>query len=119
MKCMKCGREIQESQVFCQDCLLEMEKHPIKPGTVVQLPRRVETTGTKKLHSRRRGNVSPEEQVKLLKKRVRILTIALIAAIALLVALAFPTVEHLMEKNEILPGQNYSAVTSVEPAEAE
>ena len=38
MNCMKCGREITLGQVFCKDCLVDMENFPIKPGTPVQLP---------------------------------------------------------------------------------
>ena len=119
MKCMKCGREISEMQVFCEDCLLDMEKYPIKPGTTVQLPKRTDSANAKKAHPRRRGNPSPEEQVKLLKKRICILVAALTAAVILIIALAIPAAEHLMEDNTFLPGQNYSAVTSDEPAQAE
>lgn len=119
MKCMKCGRKIDDTQVFCEDCLLDMEKFPIKPGTVVQLPKRSETSGAKKANSRRRGNLSLEEQVKLLKKRIHLLTAALVLALALIAVLAFFTVEHLVENPDFLPGQNYSAVTSSESVEAE
>lgn len=38
MNCLKCGREIEEGQVFCNDCLVQMAKYPVKPGTAVQLP---------------------------------------------------------------------------------
>lgn len=110
MNCMKCGREIEQGQVFCQECLLDMEKYPVKPGTAVQLPRRRETTVVKK--TRRRANLSLEEQVKLLKKRVRLLTISAILLLALVAALLYPAVSYMLEAEHILPGQNYSAVTS-------
>lgn len=38
MSCMRCGKETEESQVFCAECLADMERHPVKPGTPVQLP---------------------------------------------------------------------------------
>lgn len=38
LNCLKCGREIEEGQVFCNDCLVQMAKYPVKPGTAVQLP---------------------------------------------------------------------------------
>ena len=44
MNCMKCGREISDDNVFCTDCLLEMEKYPVDSGVVVLLPRRRESS---------------------------------------------------------------------------
>ena len=114
MKCMKCGREVPTEQVFCQDCLLDMEKYPVKPGTTVQLPRRREAPSVKKAHPRRRANLSPEEQVKALKKRVWLLTVLLIAALVLVAALVYPAVSNLLEE-DVLPGQNYSAVINTQP----
>ena len=35
MSCMKCGKEVSEDQVFCPECLAEMERYPVKPGTPV------------------------------------------------------------------------------------
>ena len=40
-RCLKCRREIAEGQVFCDDCLAQMKKYPVKPGTPVNLPKRV------------------------------------------------------------------------------
>ncbi len=37
MNCLRCGRKVEERQVFCPDCLEEMEKYPVKPG-VIRLP---------------------------------------------------------------------------------
>ena len=74
MNCLKCGREIEEGQVFCNDCLVQMAKYPVKPGTAVQLPSRGSAAVSKKVHSRRRTKTAPEEQLKALKKRIRILS---------------------------------------------
>ena len=43
--CMRCGKEMAEGQNFrfCEECLVEMEKNPVKPGTPIQLPKREET----------------------------------------------------------------------------
>jgi hypothetical protein len=38
MNCIRCGREIEEPNVFCEECLQEMEKQPVNPGTPIQLP---------------------------------------------------------------------------------
>lgn len=40
MSCMRCGKEINENQVFCDECLADMDRHPVKPGTPIQLPQR-------------------------------------------------------------------------------
>ena len=59
--CMRCGREIEEGQVFCQDCLKEMSRYPVDPNTVVQIPLRKESVNGKK--NPRRRSTSPEEQI--------------------------------------------------------
>ena len=107
MHCMKCGRETESEQVFCQDCQLEMEKYPVKPGTVVQLPKQ-QDPAPKKCGNRR---VIPlEDQVKILRKRVKVLTALLVIAVGLIAALAVPTVLY-FEEEHFLPGQNYSSIT--------
>ena len=46
--CMRCGWEIEEGQVFCQDCLKEMSRYPVDPNTVVQIPLRKESVTGKR-----------------------------------------------------------------------
>lgn len=111
MNCLKCGREIEEGQIFCPDCLLEMQKYPVKPGVTVQLPKREEVLTTKREHIR--PSFTPEEQLKLLRRRNRILTAALVLTLLVLAAVCFFSVEKLTQ-TRMLPGQNYSAVTSSE-----
>lgn len=116
MNCMKCGRETPSEQVFCDDCLAEMEKYPVKPGTVVLLPRRRDPSAAKKTVKRRA--VPLEDQVKLLKKRVKNLTIALAVCLLLLALGIAYMVDHL-SKTHFKPGQNYntSVSTSIESVE--
>lgn len=115
MNCMKCGRENPSGQVFCEECLAEMEKYPVKPGTVVLLPRRRDYTVAKKTGKRR--TIPLEEQVKLLKKRVKVLAISLFVCLVLIVTGIFYMVDHL-SKTHFKPGQNYTSVsTSVESVE--
>ena len=117
MNCMKCGRETTAEQVFCDECQLEMAKYPVKPGTVVLLPNRKDAGVVRKV-SRRRV-LSTEEQVKYLRRTVRILASLLLVATLLILLMIYPTMEHLMEKR-FKPGQNYTAVTSTTaPTEAE
>lgn len=54
MNCIKCGREIADSQVFCDHCLDQMSAYPVKPGTPVYLPKRTPVAEKKR-------NAKPEE----------------------------------------------------------
>ena len=113
MNCMKCGREIPADQVFCEDCLKEMERYPVRPNTVVQIPKRPAVT-VKKNHQR---HISPEEQITALRKRCRRLRAGLVAAWLLIAALAATvgiTVYELDLQRWL--GQNYSTVETAEPS---
>ncbi len=81
MHCLKCGRKIEDTDAFCADCLEDMAKYPIQPGTVVKLPSHPVTISAKKRPSRRKKSLKPEEQIASLKLRCRWLTILLILAI--------------------------------------
>lgn len=117
MSCLKCGRETPADAVFCEDCRLEMAKYPVRPGTVIQLPRRQESAAVKK--APRKRTIPLEDQVKILKKWVRILVVSLLVAVAVAAALAFPAIQHLQERRAKL-GQNYSSiVVTTVPTEAE
>ncbi len=54
MKCMKCGRKFSAEQVFCDDCLAEMEKYPVSPETPVVLPHKANAEPVKHSASSRR-----------------------------------------------------------------
>lgn len=115
MNCMKCGREIGPDQVFCTDCLVDMERYPVKPSTVVQLPKRGETAAPRKGHFR--PILTPEEQIRKLKKRIHRLISALVVVLLLFAGLAFYFARHLQTHNQLRPGQNFSVVTSEESSE--
>lgn len=117
MNCLKCGRETVSEQVFCPDCQLEMEKYPVRPGTVVQLPIRKNSAAPKKNQPKRRA-IPLEEQVKALKKQVRGLIVALIIALILAACLAVPAAQHLMEDHFAI-GQNYNTVIPTTPETAD
>lgn len=112
MRCMKCGREIQNEAVFCQSCLQEMEKYPVLPGTVVQLPRRKEPTLLKKMP--KRHVPTAEEQIVVLRKWVLGLSIALAVCIVAIVLMFKPTMHYVLDEHVEI-GQNYSSVTTITP----
>ena len=80
MNCMKCGREIALGQVFCKECLIDMDRHPIAPGTPV-LMFEVNATPVIKRPTAARKQKKPEEQVVSLKRWVVALSVLLTAAI--------------------------------------
>lgn len=116
MLCMKCGRELETEQAFCDDCLAEMEKYPVKPGTVVQLPpQRQEPVVKKQTNHRRHPAVPLEDQVKRLKRRVAALSCALVLALAAAAGLGYLAAKEYIDYHTgFLPGQNYSSMTPAE-----
>ena len=116
MYCMKCGREIEEGQVFCPDCLLVMAKYPVKPGTAVLLPKRREASFVKRAVPRRKL-VTPEEQIRKLRKTIRTMFIVWLVTFLLFCAALYPAVLYLKEDMHFLPGQNYSVIGSQETTE--
>ena len=119
MQCLKCGREIAIEQVFCPDCLADMEKYPVKPGTVVHIPKRPAHSLAKKLPVHRHPPIPLEDQVKHLKKRVAALTCALLISLAVVAGLCwFGVKQYLDQGSKLLPGQNYSSAASFEPEDA-
>ena len=116
MNCMKCGREVEEGQVFCLDCLKEMEKYPVRPGTVVLLPKRTDSAFQKKAPAKRRTAPTSEEQVRSLKVRLRMVTVFWMVTLVLLAALLYPSVRDLIEDQKIQPGQNYTSIIDTDDA---
>lgn len=57
MHCMKCGKQIEESQVFCDECLNVMAQYPVKPDVAVHLPKR--TANSEK--TARKKELTPEQ----------------------------------------------------------
>jgi len=116
MNCMKCGRDTAEGSVFCPDCIAEMGKYPVQPGTVVLLPRRRETISQKKTVKRR--VVTPEEQILVLRRWVIILSLLLVACISAIALMFEPTMHYLRDEHFEI-GQNYSSVTPAQTDSAE
>ena len=108
MGCMKCGRDIPEDQVFCDSCLEVMARYPVKPETAVQLPHKKEAPGLKKTTVRRRPSLSPEEQIRLLRRRIRRWVLLWLVTLILFIAALHPALKYLLGDTIRLPGQNYS-----------
>ena len=108
MQCMKCGRDVESGEVFCELCREDMEKYPVRPGTVVVIPQRPERHAPKR-QAKRQQNL--EEQLAKCRKMNRILA----ALLAIYVVAAGGLVYVVMTlygkyEGKHLLGQNYSVI---------
>ncbi len=89
MHCLKCGKKLGASQVFCDECVAKMEQNPVKPGTLINLPNRTPASPAKKKAAKRRYWWHVEDEIAPLRSKVRWLTFALIVAtLGFLIAVA-------------------------------
>ena len=89
MSCLRCGKEAMDGSYFCEDCLAEMKRYPVKPGTAIHLRQQKQETPPRKIRTRRK-TIKPEEQLgwlKLLLKRLLLVILILVAVIAVLIVL--------------------------------
>ncbi len=115
MFCLKCGRETENEQVFCQHCLDSMEAYPVKPGTAVQLPRRSSESARKS--PRRKRIVQPEELLAKQKGITRRLAATCLVLCLLLAVSTFFLLKKVFEtENPRWIGRNYTIQTE-EPSE--
>ena len=105
MYCMKCGREVEDTQVFCLDCQELMKQEPIPICSSVKIPRQ-----PLKHNKPHRPAVRYEEEVLRLEKsneRLRIWVILLaMATVLLTMAVYHKEVAKAVEDM----GKNYSIV---------
>ena len=114
MRCMKCGRDTELEQVFCDSCREVMARYPVRPGIVVQLPRRAETAA-KKQTVRRRAVPTQEERNQILRRVVRWLAALVLLLTVAAVGLGWLSLRLYRESEfKVLPGQNYSAASTQE-----
>ncbi len=124
MNCIKCGVEIPENQVFCDNCLAGMEKYPVKPNITVNIPIRPASPPAKK-KSRRLKYIKPEDSIRHLKTKVRILWLALLlvfAAFLIVAVMLMNLLDHQQLPIGTQPGQNYGTMdtptTQTDPIES-
>ena len=114
MKCLKCGKETQYEQVFCDHCLDSMAAYPVKPGTPIHLPKPAVSTAAQKTSTRKK-TPSLEEQVGKLKKTrfwLSITSAVLILALALSIGALIRTGRVIATLKNT--GKNYSVATTPE-----
>ena len=99
MRCLKCGRDIADEQVFCEDCQTDMAQYPVKPGTPIQLPPRHIEPAAKQKPAKKKKVLKPEEQVLKLRHSIRLLTVALIGVVIAFLLAALLTL-HLLDQRD-------------------
>ena len=99
MRCLKCGRDIADEHVFCEDCQTDMAQYPVKPGTPIQLPPRHTEPAAKKKPAKKKKVLKPEEQVLKLRHSIRLLTVALIGVVIAFLLAALLTL-HLLDQRD-------------------
>ena len=108
MKCLRCGREMENEQVFCFLCESVMVKHPVKPNTVVTIPDRTARVRPAPV----RKSARPEEDTAHLHRTIlqlRLWVCMLLAA--LMLCMAVLTWQELNQRDKPAIGQNYSSIT--------
>ena len=107
---MKCGVEIDSTQVFCEACLADMKRFPVKPGTRIQLPNRPIAEIVKKPPVKKR-RLTDAEKIHGLKRVIKWLSIALVAALLLLGFSISLLLEDSGAKDPVENiGQNYNTI---------
>ena len=111
MYCLKCGKETEESQVFCSSCQEVMQAYPVKPGTAVHIMPREQRPQEKK--APRRKDADQEEQLNRLRLVIRCLAAAVAVLSVLLCATAGMLIHTLGTKPADNPiGRNYTTAAS-------
>lgn len=116
MKCMRCARETAPQQVFCNACLEDMARYPVRSDTPIYLPVRKPKEAPRKKSRRFRRERTAEEMVMILRKRVKVLTaITVILVMMLSAATAGVWLAKKQGADLSIPniGQNFKTVTDI------
>lgn len=109
MQCLKCGKEIPATDVFCSECLAQMQHYPIKPGTVALIP----PQAPQQKRTVERRVLSTEQRLKVATRRVRVLSFLLTLTVALLIGVSALLISMMCDGSiEPLIGQNYSTASA-------
>lgn len=118
MNCMRCGKETEGKAVFCPECLEDMERHPVKPGTLIHIPARQEPDARKPAKKRR--ELTLEEQLSYAHTMIQILLVTVLGLLGALIItglLFFYSIsqpQDLPEETSPITGRNYTIITPAE-----
>ena len=110
-QCLKCGKKTEDRAVFCNECLAIMEQYPVKPGTVVHIPRRPPRAESKAIDT-----FDQSVQTELISHQrgmIRWLT-AMIAVLSILLVITAVLLIRTLDNQQPLPaiGRNYTTSTT-------
>ena len=108
MNCLRCGRETQGDDAFCDSCKETMKKYPVRPGTAVILPKNKESAAQRK--QKRHQPPALQDQIRKLKKQRLQLRIMVICLFLILVLGIAAGAYFLYREQPSKPGQNYVVV---------
>lgn len=108
MECLKCGRETAGAEVFCTECLKEMEKNPVNSNTPVVIHHRKEP----QRRTPQKKAPKSEEVIAGLNRKVQRLRAA-VAVLALLLTVSLAAMGYLVwaERDDLDIGFNYGTIT--------
>ncbi len=109
MQCLKCGRETQDSHVFCDACLAKMGKRPVKPGTPVTIYKRA--TKPASSNPSKKQKKAEELLPKLQKKNRNLRTTVVVLSILLVLTMGGLFFKVYQDFGKLPLGQNYTTVT--------
>ena len=69
MSCLNCNKETSGTAVFCEDCLREMEQHPVAKGTPATIPAQPSPAPQKKQNHELFGSL--EENLSISRRAAR------------------------------------------------
>ena len=116
MKCMRCARETAHQQVFCNACLEDMARYPVRSDTPIYLPVRKPKEAPRKKSRRFRRERTAEEMVMMLRKRVKVLTAITVILVMILSAVTAGVWLAKKQGADLsIPniGQNFKTVTDI------
>lgn len=102
MNCLKCGREVTGSQVFCNGCLEIMAQYPVKAGVAVHLPQRTAPLAKKRPPTPEELLAKARRDNKRLRRWVALLCVMMVLGACLVMLYKFrePIIENI--------GKNYT-----------
>lgn len=107
--CLKCGKEVAEGAVFCEECLAVMHRYPVKTGAVAVIQDR----------PAQRNYILPEDpqdtevkaRLHTLQTTVRWLIVLTVILSALLLTMTGMLLHSTQSEPEKLPiGKNYTTI---------
>lgn len=114
MECLKCGKETEFDHCFCNECMEQMEKYPVKPGTPVQLPQPSARTSPAKERPKKKA-ASEADQLAKLYHRNQILVVLLLLLVTLCLFVSGLYVRACYRTPTRPTGQNYSTTQELTP----